>query len=417
MTRRTLAIVGASLAGAKAAEAARSRVRRPYPARRRRGPAPYERPPLSKAILRGEAEPESARLHPEGFYDDHDIELVHDQAVALDTVSRRSQRSPGRPRSRSTAPSARHRAEPRPAGRARCRAGRRPPPPHRRRLRPPARCHRRRTRVAVIGAGWIGSEVAASARQMGADVVLVDRRRPAPASARRPRRRRLRPPPRRPRRAAPTRHRRGGCAASRVEEVVLTDGTAEAADLVVVGIGVTPRPTWPRRPASRRQRDRRRPAPRVQRRGHLRRRRRRQCVAPALPAARAGRALGERPQPGQDRRPERGRPALDVYDRLPYFFSDQYDLGMEYVGLGTSSDEVVVRGDLDPREFIAFWHRDGVVTAAMNVNVWDVVEDLKAIVASGTARRSRSARRPGRPARRTWSAHDVTSPARHPTGG
>jgi 3-phenylpropionate/trans-cinnamate dioxygenase ferredoxin reductase component len=72
-----------------------------------------------------------------------------------------------------------------------------------------------------------------------------------------------------------------------------------------------------------------------------------------------------------------------VYDRLPYFFSDHYDLGLEYVGLGAPSDALVVRGDLDTREFVAFWHRDGVVTAAMNVNVWDVVEDLKTIVAAG----------------------------------
>ena len=53
---------------------------------------------------------------------------------------------------------------------------------------------------------------------------------------------------------------------------------------------------------------------------------------------------------------------------------------MEYVGYAGKDDEVAVRGDLEGREFIAFWHRDGNVTAAMNVNVWDVVEDLKAIV-------------------------------------
>ena len=56
---------------------------------------------------------------------------------------------------------------------------------------------------------------------------------------------------------------------------------------------------------------------------------------------------------------------------------------MEYVGHGRPDDAVVVRGSLADREFIAFWQRDGVVTAAMNVNVWDVVEDLKAIVAGG----------------------------------
>jgi 3-phenylpropionate/trans-cinnamate dioxygenase ferredoxin reductase subunit len=75
----------------------------------------------------------------------------------------------------------------------------------------------------------------------------------------------------------------------------------------------------------------------------------------------------------------------EAYTRLPYFFSDQYDLGMEYVGHGSPDDDVVIRGNRDEREFIAFWQRDGAVTAAMNVNVWDVVEDLKAIVAGGRA--------------------------------
>lgn len=56
---------------------------------------------------------------------------------------------------------------------------------------------------------------------------------------------------------------------------------------------------------------------------------------------------------------------------------------MEYVGYNDPDDAVVVRGSLADREFIAFWHRNGIVTAAMNMNVWDVVEDLKAIVASG----------------------------------
>ena len=73
------------------------------------------------------------------------------------------------------------------------------------------------------------------------------------------------------------------------------------------------------------------------------------------------------------------------YTRLPYFFSDQYDLGLEYVGYSDPADAVVVRGSLADPQFIAFWHRDGIVTAAMNVNVWDVVEDLKAIVAGGRA--------------------------------
>jgi 3-phenylpropionate/trans-cinnamate dioxygenase ferredoxin reductase subunit len=76
--------------------------------------------------------------------------------------------------------------------------------------------------------------------------------------------------------------------------------------------------------------------------------------------------------------------AREAYIRLPYFFSDQYDLGMEYVGYSDGDDAVTVRGDLDTREFIAFWHHDGVVTAAMNVNIWDVTDDLKAIIEART---------------------------------
>jgi 3-phenylpropionate/trans-cinnamate dioxygenase ferredoxin reductase subunit len=69
---------------------------------------------------------------------------------------------------------------------------------------------------------------------------------------------------------------------------------------------------------------------------------------------------------------------------LPYFFTDQYDLGMEYHGLGGPDDEVVVRGSLADREFIAFWLRDGRVVAGMNVNVWDVGDAVKALIRSRT---------------------------------
>ncbi len=73
-----------------------------------------------------------------------------------------------------------------------------------------------------------------------------------------------------------------------------------------------------------------------------------------------------------------------TYDWEPYFFTDQYDLGMEYVGHGSGDDDVVVRGELDDGsgegEFIVFWLHDGVVSAAMNVNIWDVQDDLRALV-------------------------------------
>jgi len=68
------------------------------------------------------------------------------------------------------------------------------------------------------------------------------------------------------------------------------------------------------------------------------------------------------------------------YDWQPYFFTDQYDLGMEYVGHGDPGDDVVIRGSLLSGEFLAFWLGDGRVTAAMNVNIWDVNDDLRRLV-------------------------------------
>jgi 3-phenylpropionate/trans-cinnamate dioxygenase ferredoxin reductase subunit len=74
----------------------------------------------------------------------------------------------------------------------------------------------------------------------------------------------------------------------------------------------------------------------------------------------------------------------DTYDRLPYFYTDQYDLGMEYVGYAPpgSYDEVVFRGDVARRQFIAFWLSEGRAIAGMSVNTWDVIDDVTAIVRS-----------------------------------
>jgi 3-phenylpropionate/trans-cinnamate dioxygenase ferredoxin reductase component len=383
MSHRTLAIIGASLAGAKAAEAAREAG---YDGRvvliGDEAAAPYERPPLSKAVLRGESEPASTRVHPDGYYDEHDIELVTDHVVAIDTSSRRVALSGGDTLAFDAAILATG-AEPR-------------------RLAVPGaeldgvrylrsvddsnrlrEAIRAASRVAVVGAGWIGSEVAASARQMGAEVVLIAptpvplghvlgdvigevfRRLHADHGVRL-------------RLGAGVGELRGS---GGVEEVALTDGTTEPADLVVAGIGVTPRTD-------------------VAGAGcgltvdngivadqHL------ETNVAAIYAA-GDVANAWHPRYGRHVRVEHWANALnqgttagrnvagwrEVYDRLPYFFSDQYDLGMEYVGLSSSSDELVVRGDLDAREFVAFWHRDGMVSAAMNVNVWDVVDDLKAII-------------------------------------
>jgi 3-phenylpropionate/trans-cinnamate dioxygenase ferredoxin reductase component len=383
MSQRTLAIVGASLAGAKAAAAARESG---YDGRviliGDEAAAPYERPPLSKAVLRGEAGPASTRVHPDGYYDEHDIELVTDRVVAIDTSSRRVALSDGDTVAFDAAILATG-AEPR---RLAVPGAELDGVSYLRSVDDSTRLReaiRGASRLAVIGAGWIGSEVAASARQMGADVVLIART-PVPLGhvlgdeigevfrrlhADHGVRLRL---------GVGVGELRGS---GGVEEVVLTDGTTEPADLVVAGIGVNPRTD-------------------VAGAGcglavdngivadqHL------ETNVAAIYAA-GDVANAWHPRYGRHVRVEHWANALnqgttagrnvagwrEVYDRLPYFFSDQYDLGMEYVGLSGSSDEIVVRGDLDAREFVAFWHRDGVVSAAMNVNVWDVVDDLKAII-------------------------------------
>jgi 3-phenylpropionate/trans-cinnamate dioxygenase ferredoxin reductase subunit len=385
MTDRTLVIVGASLAGAKAAEAARATG---FDGRvvvvGNEHELPYERPPLSKTVLRGEAEPETTRVHDEDFYVANDIELLTGRTVeALDVDTGRvrldgNEHVPFSAAVLATGAAPRRLDVPgvdlagvhylREVGDAR-------------RLGDAVRSA---GRVAVIGAGWIGSEVAASARQVGAEVVLID---PAPVPLQRVLGDEIGEVFRRLHADNDVQLRlRTGVAELRgtdsVDQVVLSDGEIEAADVVVIGIGVTPR-VGLAEAAGLKVDDGivvdehlRSSAPGVYAAGdvasawhpHYRQRLRVEHWANAL---NQGTTAGTNAAGG-----------TETYTRLPYFFSDQYDLGLEYVGYSQPSDTVVVRGNRAEREFIAFWQRDGVVTAAMNVNVWDVVEDLKAIVAS-----------------------------------
>ena len=73
-----------------------------------------------------------------------------------------------------------------------------------------------------------------------------------------------------------------------------------------------------------------------------------------------------------------------VYDPVPYFYSDQYDLGMECAGLPSPGtyDQVAYRGARESGEFIAFWLSRGTVVAGMNVNVWDVNDDIQSLIRS-----------------------------------
>jgi 3-phenylpropionate/trans-cinnamate dioxygenase ferredoxin reductase subunit len=99
-----------------------------------------------------------------------------------------------------------------------------------------------------------------------------------------------------------------------------------------------------------------------------------------------------------------------VYDKTPYFYTDQYDLGMEYVGFApTGPAEVVYRGDPAGGEFIAFWLQSGRVVAGMNVNVWDVSDSIDGLVRSGEPVDTRRLTDPDVPLNEVWQAPGQTA--------
>jgi 3-phenylpropionate/trans-cinnamate dioxygenase ferredoxin reductase subunit len=244
---------------------------------------------------------------------------------------------------------------------------------------------RQASRVAVIGAGWIGSEVAASARQMGADVVLIE---PTAAPLHRVVGAEVGAVFTKLHADHGVELRLGGSVSElqggrTVEKVVLSDGRVERADVVVVGIGVTPRTELaiaaglPVDNGIVVDANLQTSVPGVFAAGDIAnawhpRYRRHLRVEHWANALNQGAAAGSN-----------ATGAVRAYDRLPYFYSDQYDLGLEYVGFADADHDVAIRGSLAEREFVAFYHRDGVVNAALTVNVWDVVEDLKTIVNAG----------------------------------
>jgi 3-phenylpropionate/trans-cinnamate dioxygenase ferredoxin reductase component len=385
---RTFVIVGASLTGAKAAETLRAegfdeRVVLIGDENER----PYERPPLSKDYLRGEAERETVYVHPEGFYADHDIELrlgrtavsvnVAGSELALDDGERlRYDRL-------LLATGAEPRRLPIPGGDLDGVLY----------LRSVADCDALRARldrggaVVVIGAGWIGAEVAASARQRGLEVTVID-----PLTV--PLERVLGTEVGAVYRDIHLDHGvqmllgtgveafEGGTA---VERVRTSDGRELECDFVVVGVGVQPRTGLAAQAGLAVDNG-------ILVDEHL------QTSAPGVFAA-GDVANAHHPFYGERIRVEHWANALhqgpvaaramlgepDVYDRLPYFFSDQYDIGMEYAGFARTWDRVVFRGDPATREFIAFWLTGNRVVAGMNVNVWDVIDPIQRLIGERVA--------------------------------
>ena len=237
--------------------------------------------------------------------------------------------------------------------------------------------------LVIVGAGWIGCEVAATARRLGAEVTLIEhgsvplervlglelggffadlhRGRGVDLIVR----------------AGVASIERGGRA------VRLADGQALDCDAVLLAVGVTPA-TGLAAAAGLAVDDGivtddrlRTSAPGVFAAGDVasvmhsrygRRIRVEHWDTAAAQGAAVARSMLGKSQP---------------YAKLPYFFSDQYDLGLEYVGRHDPGDELVIRGSLDDARFQAFWvSRDRTVSAGLQVNDWDAIGPIRALVES-----------------------------------
>jgi 3-phenylpropionate/trans-cinnamate dioxygenase ferredoxin reductase subunit len=384
-------IVGAGLAGAKAAETLREEgFSGPVVLIGDESERPYERPALSKDYLLGKAERESVFVHPLQWYADHDVELrLGARVTGIDPDAHEVMLEGGGR-----------------AGYARLLLATGSSP---RRLQLPGAAlggvhYLRRIedsdaikaafggarRIVVIGGGWIGLETAAAARTAGAEVTVVE-------TERLPLLRVLGPEVAEVFAGLHRDHgvdlRLGAAVADitgtggRAGGVRLADGTHIPADAVIAGIGVTPNTGLAEAAglaigdgvlagASLRTSD-----PDIYAAGDV--------------------ACAQHPLLGQPVRVEHWANALNqpraaaramlgqdvAYDLLPYFYTDQFDLGMEYSGYVQPGgyDQVIFRGDKDSREFIAFWLRGGRVLAGMNVNIWDVNPDVQALIRRGHA--------------------------------
>ena len=382
--RKRFVIVGAGLAGAKAAETLREEgfdgelVLIGDEAER-----PYERPPLSKQYLRGEVA-DKPYVHPDAFYGEHQIELLTSTRVTgidlgVSELLLEGDRHLGYDRlllATGSVP---------------------------RRLHVPGAdldgIHHLRTvgdseligeriergqRLVVVGSGWIGAEIAASARQKGCEVTMIEMASLPLEGVLGPDLGRI----------YLGLHRDHGVeflpettverfeGTGSVERVLTRDGAVLDTEFVVVGIGIAPRTGLAETAGLRIDNgvivD--------------------EALESSLPGVFAagdvanawhrfyGRRLRvEHWANALNQGPAAARSMLgqDVsYDEIPYFFSDQYDAGIEYSGHATEWDEVVFRGDVAAREFIAFWLRDERLLAGLNMNVWDVSDPIRQLIRS-----------------------------------
>jgi len=381
-TPESVVIVGAGMAGANAAFTLR---KLGYDGRvvlvGAEDSIAYERPPLSKDYLRGESPIEKAYVKPASDYDEQRIEFLRGRtAHALNVAEKRVDLDDG-----SSLPYGAlvlsTGSEPRRLEVAGAEL------PNVRYLRTIAdsdgirAAAEKAESVAVVGGGWIGSEVAASLRQLGHSVTLVSRTaRPLEKVLGTE----IAEVYRQLHVERGTRIATGSVSSIDPGFVNLDDGTRLPADLVVVGVGAVPRTALAKN-AGLKMRDR---AVEVD-----------ELLATSAPDVYA---IGDiasawHPRLGRpvriehwDNAKQQGRAVAATilgqgrpYVRTPYFYSDQFDLGMEYRGFAPTWDEVVVRGDVAARSFDAFWLADGRVIAGMNANRWDDGDELLAIVEAG----------------------------------
>jgi 3-phenylpropionate/trans-cinnamate dioxygenase ferredoxin reductase subunit len=383
----TFVIVGAGLTGAKAAEALRAEG---FDGRLLllgdEAERPYDRPPLSKAYLRGETDRDSLYLHQDGFYATHDIELHTSTPVrSIDPAGRQLELASGERVGYdrlllATGAAPRRLAVP----------GENLDGVHYLRSRRDAdtlaAAAARAEHVVVVGTGWIGSEAAASLRQLGREVTLL-----GPDTA--PLARVLGPEVGRVYRDLHADHGvrlalgtrvAGFSGHGRVEAVITSDGRTIEGDLVLVGAGAVARTELAE-------------AAGLPVANGVLVDERLEAVGAAGVFAAGDVAAAWHPRYQRSLRvehwanafnqgPAAARSMLGIptsYARLPYFYSDQYDLGMEYSGLAATWDQVVVRGDPATHAFLAFWLKDGRVVAGMHANVWDVTEAIQTLIRNG----------------------------------
>ncbi|MEV0380267.1 FAD-dependent oxidoreductase [Nonomuraea sp. NPDC050643] len=372
----TYVIVGAGLAGAKAAQTLREEgfdgdiVLIGAETER-----PYERPPLSKDYLQGKSEREKIFVHAPEWYADNGVDLrlglratrieLDHHVVRLGDGSRQPydklliatgavpRRLPGPAYYLRT-------VEDSEALKAHFAAG---------------------ASVLVVGASWIGLETAAAAREAGCAVTVVE---PEPTALNRALGPELGDLFARLHAGKGVDLRFGTAAAEITDSGVrLSSGERLSADLVVVGIGAAPE-VWLARDAGLEV---------------VQGIRTDAALRTSHPDVYAAGDVAEffHPRYGRHLRVEHWANALHggpaaarsmlgqevVYDRLPYFYTDQYELGMEFSGDIEGYDEIVYRGDPGRLEFVVYWLRGGRVIAGMNVNVWDVVDDIQELIRSG----------------------------------